>query len=312
MTRLITSALAISLLSTLYFTQASAQIKSDDTGWKSDSLLLAKSGALDPQKEVNFPSAKKKQAALQIDDKTISLTGRKVILGTNGFPEQIQSFFTSDVTGIGTTPKNILGEGIHFHIVNAATHKDIALKSGNIAFIKKEAGNVQWQTTNSSDLINMDVNATINTDGFMSYSVKLTALSDVDLDDIKFHIPFDKASTKYLMGLDQKAGMRPDTVKWKWDAANKNLNGVWIGQVNAGLQYALQDENYTGRASDRFSLHKPALPASWANGGRGGILITVKGKTMLAENYSGPRSLKKGDTLYYNFTLMVTPVHMVK
>jgi hypothetical protein len=284
--------------------------------------IAVKGGVNSPQKQtrltwLNSTLAQKNEVIkpyipLQVDDKTISLLGRKVILNNTGFPDQIQTFFTPEMTEMTTTPKNILGENIHFHIINSATHKDIAMKSAGVTFIQKEPGIVKWQATNASDLLKMEVNGSIEFDGYMNYTVKLTALQDVDLDDIKFHIPFDKASSKYLMGLGQKGGLRPDTVKWKWDVATKNQDGAWIGEVNAGLQYSLRDENYVRPLNTNFYLQKPLLlPTSWGNGGKGGMIITIKGKTMLSETYSGARSMKKGDVLYYNFTLLVTPFHTI-
>jgi len=248
---------------------------------------------------------------LKLDSMSISLLGRKVILNKTGFPEQIQTFFTPEMTETTTVPKNILGENIHFHVVNAATHKDIAFKSSGVNFTEKSAGTLKWTAQNTSEYMDMDVSARMEFDGYLFYTVKVTALKDVALDDIKFHIPFDKNASKYLMGLGQKGGLRPDTVKWKWDnVATKNQDGAWIGEVNAGLQYSLRDENYVRPLNTNFYLQKPlVLPTSWGNGGKGGITITIKGKTMLSENYSGARVMKKGDVLYYNFSLLITPFH---
>ncbi len=252
----------------------------------------------------------KPYTALKVDRTTISLLGRKVTLNKTGFPEQIQTFFTPEMTETTGTPKNILGENIHFHVINAATHKDIAFKSTGLNFTEKTPGTVKWTASNTSEFLNMDVDARIEFDGYLYYTVKITALKDVNLDDIKLHIPFDKNASKYLMGLGQKGGLRPDTVKWKWDVVNKNQDGAWIGEVNAGLQYSLRDENYVRPLNTNFYLQKPLLlPTSWGNSGKGGITIAVKGKTMLSENYSGARMMKKGDVLYYNFSLLVTPFH---
>ena len=115
----------------------------------------------------------------------------------------------------------------------------------------------------------------------------------------------------YMMGLGQKGGYRPDSMyRWKWDVARKNQDGAWVGAVNAGLQYSLRDEHYTRPLNTNFYLQKPLLaPVSWANGGNGGIDIGIKGKSVLASNYSGPRQMKKGEVLYYNFNLLVTPFH---
>jgi hypothetical protein len=112
------------------------------------------------------------------------------------------------------------------------------------------------------------------------------------------------------MGLGQKGGIRPDSVGWKWEVATKNQDGAWIGAVNAGLQYSLRDENYTRPLNTNFYLQKPLLlPSSWANEGKGGISVAQKGPSILANNYSGKRFIKKGQSLYYNFTLLITPFH---
>jgi len=282
--------------------------------------LAVKGGVNNPQKQtrltwLNSTLAQqndviKPYTPLQLDTMTVSLLGRKVKLNKTGFPEQIQTFFTPEMTEMTTIPKNILGENVHFHVVSTATHKDIVFKSEGVNFTEKQPGTFKWTAQNSSEFLNMDVVGSIEFDGYMAYTVKLTALKDVALDDIKLHIPFDKNASKYLMGLGQKGGLRPDTVNWKWDVATKNQDGAWIGDVNVGLQYSLRDENYVRPLNTNFYLQKPlVLPTSWGNNGKGGILVTIKGRTMLSENYSGARMMKKGDVLYYNFTLLVTPFH---
>ncbi len=244
-------------------------------------------------------------------DTLISLLGRNIKLSQQGFPEQIQTFFTPEMTEISTTPNNLLAENIHFHFVRKSDGKDIRLKPQGVQFTKKTPGTVQWHATAASDELQMDVSASLEFDGFLAYTVKVTALQDLDLKDIVMHIPFQKEAATYMMGLGQKGGYRPDSMyHWKWDVAHKNQDGAWIGAVNAGLQYSLRDEHYVRPLNTNFYLSKPLLaPASWGNGGNGGIDIGIKGKSMLANNYSGPRQIKKGDTLYYNFNLLITPFH---
>lgn len=246
-------------------------------------------------------------------DTLISLLGRQVQLNQQGFPQQIQTFFTSEMTEIGTTPQNILAENIHFHILRAADGKEIRLKSEGLTFTVKQPGTVQWKATNTAGELRMDLSASLEFDGFLSYTIKVTALQDLDLKDITFHIPFKKEVAKYMMGLGQKGGDRPDSLyQWKWDVAVKNQDGAWIGNTNAGLQYSLRDERYSRPLNTNFYLQKPLLlPSSWGNEGKGGIDIGIKGSSMLANNYSGPRRMKKGDTLYYNFTLLITPFHPI-
>jgi hypothetical protein len=244
-------------------------------------------------------------------DTLISMLGRRIQVNQQGFPEQIQTFFTPEMTDTTATPNNLLAENIHFHFTRQSDGKDIRLKSTGLHYTEKTPGTVQWRATSVAGELQMDVSASLEFDGFLAYTVKVTALRDLDLKDINMHIPFQKEVAKYLMGLGRKGGYRPDSmVHWKWDPAHKNQDGAWIGTVNAGLQYSLRDEHYSRPLNTNFYLQKPLVsPTSWANGGNGGIDIGIKGKSMLAHNYSGPRHLRKGDTLWYNFNLLITPFH---
>jgi hypothetical protein len=53
------------------------------------------------------------------------------------------------------------------------------------------------------------------------------------------------------------------------------------------------------------------LPASWGNDNKGGINISEENNTTLINNYSGERKMMQGETLYYNFTLLITPFHPI-
>lgn len=249
---------------------------------------------------------------LVVQGNTIAFLGRKVELDKNGFPKQIQTFFSQEMTDYTTTPNNLLAENIHFHFVRKADGKNIKLNDGGVEFTKKEAGTVQWKTKNANDSLRMDVTGSLEFDGFLTYTVKVTALQDVDLKDVTMHIPFHKTAATYMMGFGQKGGLRPEQVEWKWDVATKNQDGAWLGNVNAGLQYSLRDEKYVRPLNTNFYLQKPLLlPTSWGNGNKGGVTIGIKGSSMLANNYTGERQMKKGEVLYYNFTLLITPFHTI-
>ncbi len=250
--------------------------------------------------------------ALKVAGNTIGLLGRKLELNKDGFPKQIQTFFTPEMTGYQSQPNNLLTAGIQFHFTKKDEIKEIQWKNSGVNFTLRQPGTVQWHAINTADDLNMEVNASIEFDGFVSYSVKVTALKNVELSNIAMQIPFSKKEAKYMMGLGQKGGYRADDFKWKWDAAHKNQDGAWIGNVHAGLQYSLRDENYVRPLNTNFYLNKPLLlPASWGNGTNGGVNISEKDNAILADNYSGERSMKKGEVLYYNFTLLITPFHPI-
>ena len=246
-----------------------------------------------------------------VGDTVVRLLGRSIRIGRQGFPEQIQTFFTPEMTEMTDRPTDLLAEGIHFHIVRESDGKDIPLDPEGPHFTERSPGTVRWNAAGSSETLRMEVNASLEFDGFLSYTVKVIALADVDVGDIAMHIPFQPQAARYMMGLGRKGGYRPDSIfRWKWDVAHKNQDGAWIGAVNAGLQYSLRDEHYVRPLNTNFYLQKPLIaPSSWWNGDKGGIDIGTKGKAMLVNNYSGRRRMKKGDTLYYNFNLLITPFH---
>ncbi|HLX65412.1 MAG TPA: glycoside hydrolase domain-containing protein, partial [Puia sp.] len=248
-----------------------------------------------------------------VGDSVIHLLGRSIRLGRQGFPVQIQTFFTPEMTEMTERPTDLLAEGIHFHFVRKTDGKDMPLSPGGVTFGQRSPGTVSWNAVSTSDTLRMEVSASLEFDGFLSYTVKVIALADIDLKDIVMHIPFEPGAATYLMGLGRKGGYRPDSLfRWKWDVAHKNQDGAWIGSVNAGLQFSLRDQHYVRPLNTNFYLQKPLIaPSSWANGDKGGIDIGIKGRSMLVNNYSGQRQMRKGDTLYYNFNLLVTPFHIL-
>ena len=217
-----------------------------------------------------------------LKDKSISMQGKQLDINTDGLPAMVKTSF------------NLVTEPIHFHVINAANHKDVKWKSGELNFKDKKNEHISWSVKNSSDSLDMDVKATVKADGMIKYTVKITALNDINLENIRLHIPFTKEAAKSIKGLGTKEGLRPEVVDWKWSTTKAKQDKVWLGDVNGGLQYKLTDKQ-----------HKNA-PLSWSNEGQGGIHIEQKGKAILADNYSGEHHMKKGDVLYYNFNLLIT------
>ena len=134
-------------------------------------------------------------------------------------------------------------------------------KNGGLVFIKRKRAPFNGRLLIQMIHWKLLCVARLEFDGFVSYTVKVTALNDADMKEITLHLPFKKEAATYLMGLGQKGDVRPDSVGWKWDVANKNQDGAWVGAVNAGLQYSLRDEQYTRPLNTNFYLQKPLLLA---------------------------------------------------
>jgi hypothetical protein len=111
-----------------------------------------------------------------------------------------------------------------------------------------------------------------------------------------------------MMGLGQPGGYSPGEFHWTWNVATRNQDAVWLGDVNAGLQLTLRDEHYIRPLNTNFYLSKPLIaPRSWANDGKGGCDITPRGDQVLLACYSGSHVIEAGDSLRFDFRLMITP-----
>jgi hypothetical protein len=174
-------------------------------------------------------------------------------------------------------------------------------------------GAVVWKADSSNDDFLMHVEARMEFDGFVDYKVAVEARRDVDVNDIRLDVPWREASARYMMGLGFKGGLRPETFDWAWDQ-KKNQDALWIGTVNAGLQVGLRAENYSRPLNTNFYLSKPLnMPPSWWNGGKGTVSVKASGKpgakdrAVVMTAGSGARTIKKGEVLRYDFTLLLTP-----
>jgi hypothetical protein len=154
----------------------------------------------------------------------------------------------------------------------------------------------------------MATSAQMDFDGNIEFTVALTATRATTVDDVRLEIPMSSDVARYLMGLGFKGGRRPASLDWTWDV-KRNQDSAWIGDINAGLQFTLKDDKYVRPLNTNFYTLKPlVMPASWFNGGRGGCRLAEKGaETFLVNCYSGARTIAQGETLYFNFRLLLTP-----
>lgn len=142
-------------------------------------------------------------------------------------------------------------------------------------------------------------------------AIHLTAERDLNLSDIHLDIPYAKDSATYMMGLNRQGGLRPAGHEWTWDT-KRHQDCFWIGAVNAGLMVRLKDQNFRRPLVNIYYQFQPLrMPASWGNAGRGGVKVVEKGDTVVARSYSGPRTLRKGQSLDFVLDLYLTPFRTI-
>lgn len=248
--------------------------------------------------------------AVKIDDKTIRIIGRDIILNDCGLPENIASYFTQEMTKLKEDKEDVLAESMRFEIISE-DGKPEQWKADQYTIDQNHPSEAQWELINTSKNFSMKLTGRIEYDGLLDYKIQLIAKKDVNIKDIKFEIPMQKNAAEYILGLGFKGGKREENIAWKWDV-KKHQEGVWLGNVNKGLQYVLRDDNYERPLNTNFYQTKPLnLPPSWYNENRGGINISSNNGIVNIENYSGSRAVSAGDTLNFNIRFLITPFKLI-
>lgn len=255
-------------------------------------------------------------AALTVDHFTVGCLGRSLTIGRDGLPARIQSFFAPEMTRLQAKPVAVIGSPIRLRIFDGERRELAWMTSVTGPRLARQgAGTVIWEADNCNGDFIMRLEARMEFDGFVDCKVAVTALSDTAVSDIRLEVPWSEDSAKYMMGLGFKGGVRPGTFDWAWDP-KKNQDALWIGTVNAGMQVELRAENYSRPLNTNFYLSKPLnMPPSWWNDGRGKVSVrssgpgktSSKAPAVIMAASSGPRRLRAGETLHFDFTLLITP-----
>jgi len=243
---------------------------------------------------------------VSVSNNIISILGRDIKLNNFGFPENIFSYFTEEMTKLKKEKEDILAYPIKFDIIKKNNLK-VEWKTNSYKINQTHKSSAYWKSTNISNDFTMNISGILEYDGMLDYKIKIIANKDVDIKDIKLQIPMEKKAAKYILGIGLKGGKFNENIRWKWDVT-KHQEGAWLGNINKGLQYVLRDETYERPLNTNFYQEKPLnLPNSWYNNNKGGINITSEDGIVNIKNYSGERSMQKGETLNFNIRFLITP-----
>ncbi len=241
---------------------------------------------------------------------TLDVLGREIALAPTGLPAQITSFFTPEMTSIGTKGRPLLAGPVTF-VAEQTGGRRLAWAGDGVRVTRSLPGAALWEATSHAGALAMHTRAQLDFDGNLEYIIAITASRRTSLDDIRLEIPFRRDVARYFMGLDRKGGTAPEGYDWRWDV-KRNQDAVWIGDVNGGLQLTLKDQHYIRPLNTNFYQLRPlVMPESWDNGGKGGCRFRAAAAVYRATCYSGARTIAPGDTQFYNLRLLVTPFHAI-
>jgi hypothetical protein len=242
---------------------------------------------------------------IAVEGRSLKILGRSIQLGEEGLPHQIQSFFSEEMTGFQDEAEDILAGPIAFTVM--ANGEAQAWTTENFTIETQSMGRAVWNVQSESPDFSLQLNGLLEYDGMLHCELNLTAKAAIEVDDIRLTVPMERAAARYLLGLGYKGSQRPSQIDWKWEVTNHH-EGLWLGNVNKGLQYVLRDDQYRRPLNTNFYQAQPLiLPDAWYNDGNGGIRVGEKEGRIVCDNYSGPRQLKAGQTLNFQVRFLITP-----
>lgn len=274
----------------------------DNEGWRKTRLRWLNStiGNRDEPTEPYIP--------LNVQKQTLSWLGGTIELAKTGLPRSISTCYDAS-NQLDTQIKNpILTREMQFVIETESGTERV--KPGSFRITHQAPSSVKWTANQKNKNFEITYSGELEFDGMTHYQIQVKALRPAQIKDIRLEVPYTAYASRYMMGIGHKGGLRPDSlISWQWDI-EKHQDQIWMGNVNAGLNICLKDQNYVRPLVNiYYSLGKLNLPISWGNENKGGmqILPQKEGETLL-QAYSGARSMQKGETLHYNFDMLVTPV----
>jgi hypothetical protein len=219
-----------------------------------------------------------------VENRTISILGRKLTFNELGLPSKITSSFTGSNATVNGADRDILSHPVQLEFV--AGGKPIRFSGNKPKITMQETGLVAWNTLLTSANLDITLSARMECDGNVDYVAKVKVKREIHLENIVLTIPYEKSVAKYFMGFGVRGGYCPDKVEWKWGQPG---NMVWIGEVNAGMQLKLHDSK------------------DWRNEGKGGCSFKALGSECFLTSYAGERTLKEGEEMEFHFALLISP-----
>ncbi len=245
---------------------------------------------------------------LAIHGRKVAFLGRDVELEMTGLPGSIRSYFAPEVTHVTTEGRPLLAGPIRF-VMEGPDGSSTAFAGEGFEFIKQAAGVVTWKTNGRAGEVRLRCRGEMEFDGHAAFALEVSADRPTAVGDLRLEIPLRREVARYMMGLGRPGGLRPAKYQWHWDR-QFHQDSLWLGDVNAGLRCQLFGENYR-RPLINCHYHdgEIRLPPAWCNDGRGGCTVREEpGDRVVLRASGGPRTIQPGQTLHFNFSLLVTPL----
>ena len=125
---------------------------------------------------------------LVVRENTVSCLGRTLTIGLDGFPSQLSSYFTPEVTVFGPEGREILGSPIKL-LVEDEDGAIFDFQGEGLHFTNQAPGTVAWESESRAGAFVLSCSGRMEFDGFVQFKVGLECGSAAEVKDIRLEIP---------------------------------------------------------------------------------------------------------------------------
>ncbi len=233
------------------------------------------------------------EAIQPLGERVYRLTDKKITVGENRLPGMIEVRDTE-----------VLAHPLSF-IVETPNGIEQFSTPERIKVLKNEPGLVSTSWESHSPDIELSGTGSIESDGYINYKIRIKALKDINLNDIRLEIPFLSNIAEYMIGMGLPGTIVPKEFQSKWKGP---YDSFWMGNTHGGLWCELRGSTYSGPL---LNLYHPAPPPSWYNNDNGGFRIEKNSHETKAIVFSGRRDMKTGENVDFEWSLLITPVKKI-
>ncbi len=229
--------------------------------------------------------------------RTVKILGRELVLGENGLPKQLVSYFSGSNTRIGKDGTRLLSGPFEFILSSAAAGK------AEFAFTEISQTRASWEAATEYGAAKVSVQGAIDFTGSCSFRIRVHGAAPKV--SARLRITMDAANARFLDGFGRKGGELEDgaVLEQEWNDAHCR-DSLWIGRVNGAFAIRFKDANYRRPLINAYyKWRKILLPASWAANGK--IRVAKSGGSAVVEAWGEdvPADAE------WNFDLYLTPFH---
>lgn len=148
----------------------------------------------------------------------------------------------------------------------------VRLDGGDVDIHRDADTQVSWTSRQVKQGISLTTEARMEYDGQVLLKLSLSAEKELVVKDIRYTTAYTPYASRYMMGIGQDGGYRPQECSWDWSG---QWDSYWMGGVKAGLHVEFRgDDAYHGPL---LRDYKKNAPAAWYNEGRSRVVMRTQG-----------------------------------